>query len=94
LAIPVVAVGLAVAIETATIEGREVPVVTLLSAFPLAVAAGGGFARCPRRFALESVFELAARRATVRQRVCVVTLLEARNEAIAAFRRRASYAGL
>jgi hypothetical protein len=94
LAIAIGAVGLIVAVEIATIEGCEVPIVTLLRAFPLAVAADGGFARRPRRFALESVFELAARGATVGQRVSVVTLLEARNEAIAAFRRAASNARL
>jgi hypothetical protein len=81
-------------VEIATIEGSEVPVVTLLRAFPLAIAAAGGFARRTRRFALESVFELAARGATVGQRVSVVTLLEARNQAITAFRGAASYAGL
>jgi hypothetical protein len=71
------AVGLVVAVEIATIEGSEIPVVALLRPFAPTVAADRLHAGRIRSLALESTFELAfGRTAIVIVGVPIVALLE------------------
>jgi hypothetical protein len=94
LAVSAGAVRLVLAVGVTTIERCQVPIVTLFGSFAYTVAAGRRRARRARRFAFESIFELAAIRATIGHRVRVVALLEARDDPISAFCRTASHTGL